>query len=178
MINEINLLHGSTSRKNKLLSKLAAIRMVSMSFLFVISFSSIVLFILIALSPLPSLQQREIEEARTLATFDKKIVKILLTKERLTNAGKILQTRNVRAETLQKLAAQVPGDLTVNSIKLLGKKIEMSVTSKSLANLDTFTANVTEFNKREKRFKKIMLASLILDADSGKYVLSIELENV
>ena len=175
---EINLIHGSKSRKNTLLNKIAAIRVFSLSFLFIVSFSSIVLFMLIALSPLPSLQQREKEEAKTLSLFNEKIVKVLLTKERVNHITTVLNTRPVYAETLQKMTAQVPGDIVVDSVKVVGSKIEMNVSSGTLVNLDMFQANMLQLNKKEKRFKKIILTGLTLDADTGKYILSLELDSV
>lgn len=178
MSTEINLLRGKKSRRNALLNKLAMLRMVSLSFLFIVSFSSIVLFMLIALSPLPSLQQRESEESKTMSFFDQKIAKILLTKERITHINGIIKTRPAYAETLQHIRAQVPEDLVVDSVKLVGNKIEVNVSGKTLEKLDSFSTNILKMNGKEKRFKRIMLTGLTLDTDTGRYVMSLELDNV
>jgi hypothetical protein len=178
MSNEINLLRGSKSHKNTLLNKLSVIRMFSLSFLFLVSFSSIVLFISIALSPLPSLQKRETDEAKSLSLFNEKIVKILLTKERVANITKILKNRPVYTETLRHITAQVPSDLAIDSVKIVGSKIEMNISSSSLGNLDTVTENIKEMNLKEKRFRKIILTGLTLDSNSSRYVVSFELDAI
>lgn len=178
MNNEINLLHTTKKKTNTLLSKLAAIRMFSLSFLFLISFASISLFILIALSPLPSLQQRESDEAKTQSLFHDKVAKILLTKERIADISMILKTRPVIADTLQRLVAQVPDDFTVGNVKFDGEKVEFTVSTSSLAGVDALTANVVAFNKKEKKFSKVTLTGLSLNTDNGQYVVSFALEKV
>ena len=175
MLNEINLLPGKTKHTSPLLKKRAMLHFIAIGALFTVSFSSIVLFILIALSPLPSLQQREKSEMRRLSFFSEMILKIQLTKERLTNVDNILQKRPVYSKSLKSIKDILPQGAIIEGVSLNEKALSITITSSSLSSLDKFIKTITEKESDNVNYKKIILVSIEQNFEKGKYVLTLEL---
>lgn len=175
MSTEINLLKNRVRAKSSFLTQVLALRAFSLTFLFVVSFSSIILFILVALSPLPDLQEQEKEEIKKLSLFQSRMAKVLFTKERVGHIHTLLQTRPVYAETLQSLEEQLPNEASVDTLHLDKKTVTVSVSSSSLGTLDQFAKDIMKLQTEKKRFSKITLSSLYLNPDNGRYVLDMEL---
>lgn len=175
MNNEINLLPDKTKQASRFLKKREMLHMTSIGILFLVSFLSITLFILIALSPLPSLRQREKDEAKRLSFFNEMIVKILLTKDRITQIKRLFETRLVYSNTLEIVKKHLPPNVLIEEIHTDQKTILVTVTSNSLSPLDQFIGDIVQFNRNEKTFKKIKLISLEQDFEKGKFILTLEL---
>ncbi len=175
MNEEINLLKGKKTSASPLLSRLFALRAASLSVLFGVSFFSISLFILIALSPLQRLQDQESSEVQKVTLFHPKMAKILLTKERLGHINTILQTRPVYHELLEQVTQQLPNDTSIDTIKLETSKLTISASSPSLGNIETFISNIQELNSKKKYFGKISLLNMYLNTESGRYISILEM---
>ncbi len=175
MSSEINLLRSTKSTVSPLVGKLFAFRAFSLVLLFVISFFSITLFVLIALSPLPKLQQQEQTELQKIAFLHPKMAKIMLTRERLNQIQTILQTRPVYSELLQKVSSYIPTGADVDAVKLESGKINITVSSRSLADIEVFADGVTKSNSNKKFFSKVSQLGLFLNVETGRYVITLEL---
>ena len=175
MNNQINLQLGKTKSSPSLAKKRAFFHTISISLLFGFAFFSIVLFILISLSPLPSLQEREKVETKRLSFFKDTIVKINLTKERIDNVDKILRDRPTYSQSLLTIKSLLPTEAAINEIHLNDKNLTFTITSKSLLPLDTFLNSLKMESEKGEKFKKITIVTLEKNLDKEVYILVLKL---
>jgi hypothetical protein len=175
MSDEINLLPGKTKQTSSLLKKRETLRIIAIGSLFAVSFLSIILFMLIALSPLPSLRQREKDEGKRLSFFNDMIVKILLTNDRLTQIKHIFQTRPVYSQPIDVVRKLIPPNAAIEEIHLDNKIVSITISSTSLSPLDEFIRALVSYNTSSRLFRKITLVSLLQNFDKGKYMLTFKL---
>jgi hypothetical protein len=175
MNEEINLLRDRKVKKTTTFNNVMAVRIVSWVFLFIVSFSSITLFILIALSPLPSLQERKKDELKTLSLFSASIGKIYYTKDRISNISNLLQRRPTYTDAIGIINKNITPDMKVSSLRVEETRIFVTVTGDNLLTFDMFIKSLLGSNTQEKQYKKISLVSLLLDGETKKYNLTLEL---
>jgi hypothetical protein len=176
MSSEINLLQSKRSETaSYFLSKIFVIRLISILILFTISFCSVVFFVLIALSPLPSLQDREKDELQKIAVFHPQMARIALTKDRLAHAGLLIQKRVVYNPILNTIEGLLTDDAIISGITLDKKNVTVILTSASLVPLDTFMSNLLTNNIIKKSFNTATLKTMLLNTQTGKYELTVEI---
>lgn len=174
MNEEINLLPGKTKLTSSVLRKRQILHSIALGLLFVVSFLSVTLFILIALSPLPSLREREQEEYKRLTFYNEMIVKLLLTKDRIVNIQDVLKTRSVYSATLQDMGMKVPAGVTMDEVYLENNTLLVTLSSSSLVQIDQFLETLLESYRDSKIFKTIKLVSLQQDFKKGLYKITLE----
>jgi Tfp pilus assembly protein PilN len=154
--------------------KIKLLRMISLSLLFGVSGLSIILFLLIALSPLPSLQKQEQSALQTLSQYHPDIAKHMLVEERLKNSEIILAKRSVFDQTLIKIKNKLPPDATITGITMNSGEISLTVTSTSLVVLDTFLNNLITAAEQKEDFSKVILSKLTTSEGGNTYSLTIK----
>lgn len=174
MNDQVNLLDRKAKHASPLTKKRAIFHLFAVGSLFVFAFFSIVLFILIALSPLPSLQEREKTETRRLSFFKDLILKINLTKDRINNVDKILSERPTYAKSLQIIKSIIPPEAAIKEIHLNDKTLTFTISSNSLIPLDTFLNSLKIEGEKEERFKKITIVTLEQNFDKREYILVVK----
>lgn len=175
MNNEINLMPEARKQTSPVFKKRILLRRISIVLMFFISFLSITLFILIALSPLPSLKQREEDETKRMSFFNEMIIKFRMTKSRINDIAKLLEVRPVYADTINSISNYLPDNAEIIEVHLNEKALSLSIASVSLASLDSFLEKLTAKDNISKNFKKITLVSLKKDFEKGQFVLTIKL---
>lgn len=175
MNNEINLMPGKISHTSPNLRKRIILQRISIGLMFIISFLSITLFILIALSPLPSLKQREREEIKRLELFNAMIVKLHRTKDKINQINKILKLRPIYAETISAVSGLLPENVDIEEVHLNNKALSLTIESTSLLSLDQLLERLTPESGKTGPYKKITLVSIKKDFEIGKFVMTIEL---
>jgi Tfp pilus assembly protein PilN len=166
-MSNINLLEdknkGDLSRKDSF----RAMRFGTIGLLFVVSASSIILFILISLSPLPSLRAQERTDIATLSANHTDMAKLFYIKERTTVIESVLSKRLSYDSVLEDIQSKLPNGVEMESIKLEKNTLSIIVSSKSLELLNTFTTSLTNEVNEKKNFSKITLSSLSLEEEKG-----------
>ncbi len=175
MNDQVNLLIGKTKRTSQLTKKRDIFHFIAVGSLFAFAFFSVALFILIALSPLPSLQEREKIETKRLSFFKDLMLKINLTKDRVNNVDKILRERPTYSSSLQAIKSILPPETTMKEIHLSDKTLTFTVTSNSLVPLDVFLTSLKTKWESEENFKTITIVGLEQNFDKGEYVLVVKL---
>ncbi len=177
MSTEINLLQKKNDKvalsKNALI-----IRGIALGSLFIVSFFSIVLFILIALSPLPALQQRVKDESKNLSFYNTIVGKMILTKERLIKTENIIENRPALSKVINTLQDQLPENMFIDSIRVEEKKVFVTFSSASLLVVDDFLTQLMEANNTNKKFQSILLTSIQHFQGSNTYIVTMELQEV
>jgi hypothetical protein len=174
MKNQIDLMKNSShvlKRDNHYL-----LHWLSVGLLFFVSFSAITLFILIALSPLPSLLERESDQVKKLSVYSDSIVKLDLTKKRIGFARQILSERSKYHESIAVIAEILPAGSEITGVEVDEKKaLLLTVSATSLMPHELLTESLLRINNEEKVFKKITLESGSYDNDDNNYLLKLKL---
>ncbi len=174
MNQDINLLHSKTVSAKLSQKKVTILRIIAFGILFTISFFSITLFILIALSPLPKLQEQEKEEITNLSSYYGKMTNILFTKERLGHINTILSKRITYGDTLQNIFSGIPADIVVDTMSVEENKISLSVSSGSLQSIESFLQRLVTLNEDKKMINKVTLSHVRLNPQNATYVVDVE----
>lgn len=170
----INLLGAEQRISVKIGSrKLKLLRAAGVWLLFGISAASIALFLLIALSPLPTLQKQEQDALNKLSAYHPDVAKLLLVEDRLKGSEAILAKRTDFDLTLDKIKEKMPEGASITGLKMDSKEISVTVTSSSLASLDTFLNNLIAAVEAKEDFSKITLTRFLSSGVNTTYTLTI-----
>ena len=175
MNNGINLAINKKSPGNSLVNQLRILRFVAMGILGAVAVASMVLFFLIAVSPLPGLKKQENASLFQITQLHPKIAKYLLINERITSITELLHDRNAKSKSLQLIEDQIPSDTSVDSMKIDDKGLTVDASSTSLATINTFIANVIDQTGTDKSFSSVLLDSLAYDTKNQNYHISLSL---
>lgn len=154
--------------------KLGFLRVVALSLLFGVSAISIVLFLLIALSPLPTLQKQEQSALSAIAKFHPDIAKLFIVDDRLKNGQTILTQRKKLDEPLSKILEKMPGSVAVIALSINKDKMSVTVSSQSLPGIKTFIDNLVNATDNRKDFSKIILTNFLTDETHSSYIMSVD----
>jgi hypothetical protein len=179
MNSRINLL-GQKKQKldNATIRRLKIFRMVAIGMLFCVSAFSIILFILIALSPLPALKEQEQQSLTTLSGYHPQVAKLILVDDRLKTTFQLLSQRPNFNKMFNAVSEKMPSGLIVTGLTIEGENISVTVSSASLPDLDTFLNNLLTAAESKKDFSKVILTTLFLNEDTTAYVMTVTLENI
>lgn len=172
----INLLDQNKKSSGFILpGHLQKMRIIVIGLLFIVSVSSIILFILVAFSPLPALQTQEKSLEQTLLLSKSDIVKLALVKERTTSISTLLSKRGNLDQTLSLVQDKVPANTTVTSLQVDSTGILLTAESSSLQDLDTFLNGLIQYVQEKKVFSQVILVDLATDQTNGEYAVSVRL---
>lgn len=172
----INLL-GSKKKSNTApaLKKLRLLRLIAICMLFIVSASSITLFILISLTPLPKLKEQERISQINLSHFSSDITKLQVLKDRLNSISNILSKRPSYDKKIDLIKSNLPHEITIKSLSLEKNSISLEISSQSLLLLDTFLNKLISDSGKDKDFSKITITSLSKEEMDNSYLLGLTL---
>jgi len=159
----------------KATEKLRILRTVAISLLFIVSASSVIIFLLIALSPLPSLQKKEKNALKVLSAHHADMAKLEVTKERLSISSAIINKRNDFSVSLQKIIEKMPAGISINAIKMKDKNVSITALSSSLSSLETFLDNLTKASDQKKDFASVAIKEYSALSGQSTFTLKIDL---
>jgi hypothetical protein len=155
--------------------KIKVFRTIAMVMLFGVSALSIILFILIAVSPLPALKIQEQQSRDTLANYHPDIAKLALVDDRLRTAVQVLNKRPNFDKMFDTVKEKMPSGIVTTGVSIDGNSISLTVSSPSLSLLDTFLNNLMTAAENKRDFSKVTLASLYLSDDQTSYIMTVTL---
>jgi Tfp pilus assembly protein PilN len=172
----INLLDPNKQGANTADAKrLQTMRFVAIGMLFIVSVSSVVLFMLVSLSPLPQLQQQEEELKVTLSQSGDDMAKLALLEERTTSIDALLKGRTSYEEILALLQSKLPSNAQITSIRLDQKTLVLTIESRSLNSLDSFLNGLISDVQNKKAFSQVTMTSLANDNIRNDYAMTVSL---
>lgn len=171
MNDAINLIKNNEKKIALSNKKLSIFRYLALSFLFVVSFSSITLFIFIALSPLPNLINREKQELIRISPYHEQMAQIKYLKDRLFAVSQIINKRANYSEILESFKTAVPADLKVEDLKCENKKITVVLSSNSLTSISNYIDKIASDNKL---YRSVNLMGIVKSVDSNEYTFTLE----
>lgn len=176
MNNGINLL----GKKNQApispgLRKLITLRLIAVWSLFGIAGFSIILFLLISLSPLPALIQQEKTALFTMSAHHQDVAKLLFVQDRLKTSSQILVKRPSFYEKLRAVQERMPNEVTITELSIDTEVIVVTVSSPSLPFLDTFTNNLLEAAANKEDFSEVVMTKLFTNEQTNTFTMTVSL---
>lgn len=135
------------------------LRIIAVGLLFIVSASSIIFFILIAFSPLPTLKRQSEKTAFTLSLSNNDIIKQEIIKKRLGNIKGIIEKRSNFDKLLEYLQNKLPSGVAIDSLFINKGNLSITLASKSLQPIDSFLDALTQ-EESVTKFSKVSLTSL------------------
>ncbi len=159
----INLLAEKKKINSPFLKQLPVMRFFAVALLFGVSAASIILFILVALSPIPELQQQEQAAITALSNAHPEMAKLAVVNERTNTITKILATRSSYDKTLGAIKTKMPSTVSLTAFTIEKNTVNITVSSKSLLSIDSFINNVMIASGDKKEFSQVTLKKLSQD---------------
>jgi|SRR5579885_1653109 len=173
----INLLGtNSTGVTSRVGRRLLTLRVIAIGILFLVSISSVVLLLLIALSPLPQLRQQEASEIQQLSSYQTAIAQLAMLRERTDSITHLIHSRPDYAATMQNIEDLVPQDVTITGLSLKGKTASVTVASTSLLPINTFITSLVSMAQKKKDFSNVLLNNLSMDTQTNRFSLTVALQ--
>jgi Tfp pilus assembly protein PilN len=172
----INLLDpDKKSKRSGAVLRFEGLRIFAGSMLFLVSTASVILFILVAISPLPKLQEQQRSLEQTLSTSKTDIAKLAYVNERTDTINQILTKRQSLDQTLGLIESKLPGDVHIAAIRADKNVVTVTATGKSLQSLDTFLNGLLSFVKAKSAFSQATMTELASDDQDGVYSMTINI---
>ncbi len=175
MSNGINLATNKRTTRSAFFNQLRVLRFGAAGILALIAAVSMVLFFLIAASPLPGLKRQENGALFQITQLHPKIAKYLLVNERVTAITQLMQARDSKSTNLTKLESQIPRQANVESIQIDDKGMLLTVSSVSLGTINTFISNLLDNTGVSKPFSSVVLNSLVYNTKANDYHVSLDI---
>lgn len=170
----INLIPESKKTHSPLLNRLRVLRFTAIFLLFIISVTSMMLYVLIAFSPLPQLREEEQQHIVALSQFNPEIIKIALINERSENIAVLLAKRTAFDKTFTILQSKLPTNGEITGLKVGDNTLSFTFSSSSLSDIEIVLANITQA-AREKQFSQVRMSSLTQDTDKDLFQVTVSM---
>lgn len=177
MKSNINLLQDKKKNQASILptGAMYTLRFSAVSLLFIVSVSSIILFILISLSPLPKLKQQEQLALANLSQYHTDMLKLFLIKERTGVIQGILAKRTSYDTVLNAIQTKLPYGVEVRAMNIEKDTVLLTVSSGSLELLSTFIDSLTQLVTEKKTFSQITMSHLSIEQERKTYSVTLAL---
>lgn len=157
------------------LRRVQKMRFLTVSLLFVVSAASIILFLLVALSPLPALQKQVQELEQTLAASKDSVVKLNLVNSQTDSITKLLAQRRSYEPPIKLVEDKFSGDMKVEQLQMDNSIMLVTVESTSLQSIDTLLTALGNYVKEKNTFTKVTLVDLTIDGSANMYSATVQL---
>lgn len=175
MNKDINLIRSKTQTPFAvLLDKISIIRLLSFGTLFIVSALSICFFLLVSFSPLPNIQKEEKQKIAVLQSLRTRTSTLLGVQDRLINIQTFLPARPNLDRFIQSLKKQLATDLSMDTLQIDHKTIDITVSTPSLESLNSFLTSL-EKNDSDPLYSRVTVNQLMTDIKSNKYIVRLSL---
>ena len=176
MNESINLLDPHKQSESRLsLKRVNKMRAIAILLLFLVSMASVILFILVAVSPLPELQRKEQSLRITLAESKNELAQHAIINERTEVITKILASRGSLHKSINLIQSNLPKDVAVAAINADRDVVAVTLESASLNSLDTFIQSMRQLVEQEEGFSQITMSNLLTDNTKNTYTVTLSL---
>lgn len=155
-------------------AKVYVARLIAIIILFGISAISIILFLLILLSPLPNLQNQEKNLLATAANSHPDMAKLVFIKDRVKSSQTIINNRQHFDQSLGLIQKRMTSDLQITELSMNKGKLAVTVASTSLSSLNDFLNKLADAVDTKQDFSKITLTNYLADETGNKYSVTVE----
>ncbi len=164
---------GQVLREKK---RVSILRRISIVFLLLVSFFSLLVFFLTTRSSLPTLRKEESALLSNLSPFQTKAGKLLFVESQIKDISGIVEKKSSFDKTIDTVTQAVPQNVLVKSFSIDKKNVVMTVSSSSLLAIDTMFNRLADAVGKKNVFSKITLDSFAIDTKSAYYIVSLSLD--
>lgn len=172
-MNDINLLGNRRQKSSETKRYLTWLNNLSLVILIAVTFSGIVVFLLLVLSPYQTLNKNAADITNALNHLSSKAGKVYLINERASAIKTIIEKRHYYYKYTNALLQALPSDVLVEDFSIDRESLTFSASSNSLLSLDTFFNNLIQHVQNKTFFKSVLLNSLLVDTKKNKYTASL-----
>ncbi len=151
------------------------LRRISLGILSLTVLTTVFLFVLVIQSPLSRTKQEENALLTKLGEFKIQISRSVIIDERLLAIASILRQRNHFEKYIQAILDTVPLSVSITSLEVDKKTIQMTGNSPSLSEVNAFLDSLVTIQKDKKLIASVFLESFSSDAKSGKYYFTVKI---
>jgi hypothetical protein len=180
--NGINLL---VDRRNvrplaPLKRRLRIFRLSAIAILFGVGAASVILSVLILLSPLPQLKRDEQKARDDLAAYRIDINKLAFINDRGDGIRQIISKRSSYDKKLDVIESKMPAGVSFDGLTIVRKNYTLRFSSTNLASLNELLDSIVSITgtARGRDFSRVYLTSLSTDEEKMRFVLVIDLLTV
>ncbi len=155
--------------------RLQIFRVVAIFVLFGVGAFSVILFLLIASSPLPNLRNEENALKFEIARLHSRMAKYFIVTDQLKYINDVLKGRPAHDGTLEKMQKDMPPSFSFSTLHIDEKNVLLTLASTSLSDFDTFLARLEALAVRDRQFRRVLINSLSLNPQTGQYTLAVSL---
>jgi cytoskeletal protein RodZ len=176
MNEQINLLQNSGGRSYaQLITKLRLMRFIAVFALFIVAAFSIMLFLIIAFSPLPRLQQEEERLIATLNTgeYREKMDKYYYINSRLTDIDNLLRNRPEIITSYELVERIITPTMSIKFLDISESATTFTLASPNLAEMESAVTKLTQDAKADSKITSLTLSSIAYNAKENVYEMSV-----
>jgi Tfp pilus assembly protein PilN len=178
MNRSINLLiKPKASELNLDAKRIRFIRILAVALLFGVATTSVILFIIIAFSPLPRLREEEKALQSELSSPTSLFTKYALLKDQIKLIQQTLSKRQNLTNTFNELDSIVPVTLRLQSYAIDAKSMKIVLIGSSITDIESFIDIITKKAQERVFFGNLKLASIVLDPQTAQYTLTFDFSN-
>lgn len=174
MSSDINLVSGKAYQLEKELKRLKVLRIVSVVSLISVASISIILFLIIILLPISSVKKDQEKTLSNIALLRGKLTKYSLINDRIKNISEINRTRKDYSTITNSIIDKVPSSLSVDILTIEDGVMSVSVGGVSLIPINEYIDIIIEMGDKKQGIKNLTVESLVLNNNTGKYILTLQ----
>lgn len=171
---DINLVSGKAYQLEKELKRLKILRITAVASLVSVSLISVLLFLITILLPISSVKKDQEKTLSSIALLREKLTKYSLINDRIKNISEINLKRKNYSIITNSLIDKVPSGLTVDILTIEDATISISVSGVSLIPTNEYIDTVIVMGDKKQGIKNLTVESLVLNNNTGKYILTLQ----
>lgn len=171
---DINLVSGRAYQLEKELKRLKVLRVAAVVSLVSVSLISVLLFLVTLLLPISSVKKDQEKTLSSIAFLREKLRKYSLINDRIKNISEISQKRKNYSTITNTMIDKVPPDLSVDVLAIEDGTIAISVGGVSLIPINEYIDTIIEIGDKKQGIKNLTVESLVLNNNTGKYILTLQ----
>ncbi|PIP75067.1 MAG: hypothetical protein CO135_03250 [Candidatus Levybacteria bacterium CG_4_9_14_3_um_filter_35_16] len=173
MSNYINLIQNKDEEINKEKKRIKILNFIAASFLTIIVLCAIIIFIISTQFSLASIKKDQNTAIFGISQLKDKAGKLLMVNDRIKGIAEILNKRKDYSNISNSLLELVPQGVVIKSFSFDKDNVGISVSSNSLALINTFLNSLISFSSQKKLIKNLVMEGIIVNTKTGQYTLSI-----
>jgi Tfp pilus assembly protein PilN len=173
MNNYINLVQSKDEEKVEEKKRIKILNVIAASFLTIIVFCAIIIFIISSQFSLSSIKRDQNAAIFGISQLKNKAGKLITVNDRLRGISDILDNRKDYSAASNALLELVPQGISIKAFSLNKDNVKMTVSSDSLLLVNSFLNTLIDSSAQKKVIKDLVMEGIIFNIKKSEYVMSI-----
>lgn len=173
MNNYINLVQSKDEERLKEKKRVRILNLIAASVLTVTVLCAITVFIISSQFSLASIKRDQNTAIYGMSQLKDKAGKLIMVNDRLKGISDVMEKRKDYSTASNSLLKYIPKGVSVKVFSLNKDTFGMTVSSSSLASIDTFLDSLIELSAQKRIISNLVMDGIIVNTKNGQYMLSI-----